>query len=249
MKCIYAILDSSQKLDPVFEGMAGSFVYNVVYKDISAAVSDSDIDKSSLEVGPECALVYERIIEGLMAKHTLLPMRFGTLVKEDNEIIGILEKHYNEFISNLGQVRGKREYGLKVLFNIEDTGFKPNDARGSEQLQGVSPYKKYLLGKLMEHKIEEVMMNKIDAIIEKINNSLGELSFLSKFKKRVTRKIILDGVYLVERGEKDIFIRKVKELKESYQNLKFLLTGPWPPYNFILPLSGEDSYVKNGSMN
>ncbi len=245
LKCIYAILDSNQKLNLGFKGLDESFVCTLPYRDISAAVSD--IEKDNLKVNEKCAFAYGRIIESIMARYTLLPMRFGTLVKGDKEVIAILEKHYDGFVNNLRQVKGKLEYGLKVLWDVEKISLeirpgKTEDLKGLDQLKGSSPHKKYILEKLKEHRFEEALMRKAEAIIEGIHNPLEELSFLSKFKKMVTKRIILDAAYLVEKEKKDAFIQRFKELSEGHRDLRFLLTGPWPPYNFI-----ESSNFKKGA--
>ena len=237
LKCIYAVLDSNQNSDLGIKGLNGGAVYTLAYKDISAAVSD--IEKDDLKVNEACALSYGRIIESIMEGCALLPMRFGTLVKGDREVIGLLEECYDKFTVNLRQVRGKSEYGLKVFWDVEKINLQlmvpggKEDLKGLDRLKGDSPYKGYLLGKLKEHKLEEALVKKAQGIIEDIHKPLAELSFLNKFKKMTTQKIILDAVYLVEKEKKDVFVRGFKELSERRQDLKFLLTGPWPPYNFV----------------
>jgi len=237
IKCIYAILDSNQKSDLKLKWPDGSFIHTSPYKDISAAVGD--IDKADLEVNKECVLAYERIMESLMARYTLLPMRFGTLVKTDKEVSGLLEKCYDRFVINLRQVKGKLEYGLKALWDIEETNLEirtlseTEDPKGIDRLKGSSPHKRYLLEKLKEHRFEKALMTKAEKIIEDIHNPLKELSSLSECKKMVTEKIILDAAYLVEEQKKGAFIQRFGELREKRRDLKFLLTGPWPPYNFV----------------
>jgi glycosyltransferase involved in cell wall biosynthesis len=237
LKCIYAILDSNRNLDLDIKGLDGFSVNTLAYKDISAAVSD--IEKDDLKVNKECALSYGRIIESIMERCTLLPVRFGTLVKSDREVIGLLEEYYDDFVINLRQVKGKLEYGLKVLWDVEKVNLQimvlsgKEDSKSLDQLKGDSPYKGYLLKKLKEHKLEEALVKKAQEIIEDIHKPLAELSFLNKFKKMTTKKIILDAAYLVEKEKKDVFVQGFKELSERRQDLKFLLTGPWPPYNFI----------------
>lgn len=240
MKCIYAILNSNgtaQKPGCILKGINEFPIYYLNYKDISAAVSD--MEKNKLKVDVENAFAYEKIMESFTSEYNLLPVRFGTLVEDDDGVIGILERHYEQFLSSLRQIKGKLEYGLKILLDIEEAAFQEKalteavDIRGFEQLEGSSPHKKYLLEKLKAHKFDEILVKKIDVIIEDIHCPLRDLSFLSKFRKMLTKKMILDAVYLVERKKKDIFMQKFEELKEKHKNLKFLLTGPWPPYNFV----------------
>lgn len=243
-KCIYAIIDSEHILDIDIKGIDGYPVYIVAYKNISAAVSD--INKDSLKVTAEKALVYEEVIECLMADYTLLPMRFGEPVKDDNDIIEILKQHYDEFTLNLTQVKGKLEYGLKALWDIKNNKFETDvkDLSKVDEPKEGSCYKKYLLDKLKEHKANEAVIKRSEQIIESINKPLADLSFLSKLKKMTTPKLVLDAVYLVEKEKKEIFVQKAEELKATNGELDFLLTGPWPPFNFA-----GNYNLKNGSAN
>lgn len=249
-KCIYAILDFNpvkdkyisdvnQKLEFMLKGLEGSFVYSLTYKDISAVVSD--VNKNRFKINTENALAYEKIMELLMEKYTLLPMRFGTLVKNDKEATGILQENYDVFVNNLKQVNGKLEYGLKVLWDIENNKLEDDvkDLNKVDESKEGSLYKKYLMDKLKEQKINEAVIKRAEQIIENINKPLADLSFLSKFKKMTTSKLILDAVYLVEEEKKEIFVQKAEELKKTHSNLDFLLTGPWPPYNFVNKMGSD----------
>jgi hypothetical protein len=44
---------------------------------------------------------------------------------------------------------------------------------------------------------------------------------------------ILSGAYLVDRGEYSAFEQRVKEQARHAAGLRFNLTGPWPPYDFV----------------
>ncbi|MDB4879708.1 MAG: Gas vesicle synthesis GvpLGvpF [Gemmatimonadetes bacterium] len=45
--------------------------------------------------------------------------------------------------------------------------------------------------------------------------------------------IVLSAAYLVEQGLWDEFARAVQEQDAAAPNLRFELTGPWPPYDFV----------------
>ena len=240
LKCLYAILyspDPRQHADLAeIEGLDGSAVYAVPYQDISAAVSD--IGSHPLKLSNEVALNYESIIERIMEKYPLLPMRFGTLVKDEGEVGALLQKYYADFVNNLQHVQGTLEYGLKLLWDVEQvksqirTLYKTENGKGFGRVNEDSPHHQYLLKKFKEHHVEDALMKHAESIIAQIHPPLQELSVCSTFKKMITPKIILNAAYLVEREQQETFIHKVEELHEKERDVKFLLTGPWPPYNF-----------------
>ena len=46
--------------------------------------------------------------------------------------------------------------------------------------------------------------------------------------------MILNAAFLVERDKAAEFDAKVQEIARKYEGtLRFLYTGPWPPYNFV----------------
>jgi len=239
-KYIYAILDSnvnSSNHKPDIMGLDNSSVYFVGFRDISAAVSNVNWDK--IKVSSDIAFSYEKTIENLWVKYNLLPMRFGSVMKNDTNIVEILKRNYSDFVDNLKKVENKSEFGLKILWDMNKTDFKPeytfnlDNYKKLKQLNKNSIYRNYLIDKLKQHKSEDSFMKKIDDIIEEIHSPLKKLSYLYKVKKMVTPKIILNATYLVKNDMKDEFIQTIKQIKREKKDIKFLLTGPWPPYNFV----------------
>jgi len=239
-KCIYAILDSnvnSSGHKPEIMGLDSSSVYFVGYRDISAAVSN--INRDAIKVSPDIAFSYEKIVENLWLKYNLLPMRFGSIVKSDANIIEILKKNYANFIDNLKKVENKSEFGLKILWDMNKTDFNNENTFNLDNYKKLkhvnknSIYRNYLIDKLKQHKFEDYFMKKIDDIIEEIHNPLKKLSYLNQVKKMVTPKIILNATYLVKNDMKDEFIHTIKQIKREKKDMKFLLTGQWPSYNFV----------------
>ena len=44
---------------------------------------------------------------------------------------------------------------------------------------------------------------------------------------------IIDAVFLLEKDKKEDCINVVNNLQNKYPSLNLMLTGPWPPYNFV----------------
>jgi hypothetical protein len=243
LKCIYAILDAANPHHHFdladLKGLDGAAVYAIPYQDISAAVSD--LNGHPLTLSPEVALQYENILDRLMTRYSLLPMRFGTLVKNDPAVIAILQKYYPDLIRNLSQVKDKVEYGVKLLWDLAQISAQirtrcDNETvplKGFGRLNEASLHHQYLLKKFQELQFEEALLQKAESVIETIHTPLKELSACSKYQTMITPKIILDATYLVATDQQKTFIHTVQALEDKKPEVKFLLTGPWPPYNFI----------------
>jgi hypothetical protein len=245
MMLIYSIL--SLKINPGqlsvllnrMKGISGTGLFAVSFNEISAVVSETE--SAAIIAVKSNAIEYAGIIEKLSHDFTLLPMRFGSVMGSDIEIIKMLETNYSEIQTNLNQVENKFEFGLKVFCDSEKlkeglqskTGNETKTSASIDQEIKKSVFRDYVNKKLKEHRLEELMLNFIDSVIEKITRHLARLNAVSKFKKMATASIIVDAVFILDKGSKDDLIDTVRVLQDDYPELNFVLTGPWPPYNFV----------------
>lgn len=242
-KIIYAIL--SVKEDPeklmaqlnTMKGILEADLYIVSYEDISAVVSD--INRSDLIADKTNALKFAELIENLAEQFTVIPVRFGSLVESSDRIKKMLERNYNKIQNNLLEIKNKVEFGLKVFSDPEKIKTEIKIKAEAEPLiesiksKKKSIYTDYLLNKLKEHRFEEQLLAHVDCIILDITTHLKQLNPIQKFKKMVSATNIIDAVLLLDKNKKELCINVVNELQNKYPDLSFMLTGPWPPYNFV----------------
>lgn len=242
---IYAILSvkkKSGKLDALLatlKGISGASLYAVVYEGIIAVVSD--IEKSDLITDRSNAIEYASIIESLVQQFPLLPMCYGSLMESTDAIAEMLGRNYTELRQNLKKVENMREYGLKIFCDPEKLksefqAISKNDINiliePSTEVKN-SVYREYVRNKLKEHRLEESIMTYVNSVIAEISGCLARLNAVCKFKKMPSATIMVDAVFLLRKDKKDELLKVVNDLKNQYQKLNFVLTGPWPPYNFV----------------
>ncbi|MEK6610427.1 MAG: GvpL/GvpF family gas vesicle protein, partial [Gemmatimonadota bacterium] len=116
-KYVYCIADlgPQRSFGPLGIGARGDEVTAIPYRDIAAVVSDSP--RMRYRVNYENSAAHERAIEAVFAHHTVLPVRFGTLAEDDDDVRGMLELEYGEYRALLDRMRGKMEVGLKAVFD------------------------------------------------------------------------------------------------------------------------------------
>ncbi|MDP2831603.1 MAG: GvpL/GvpF family gas vesicle protein [Candidatus Omnitrophota bacterium] len=90
-KYIYCIIASSEahSFGPLGIGGRGDELHTILYDDIAAVVSDSPV--ISYSVSRENMLTYEKAIEEIMKKYTVLPVRFNTIAEDEDKVQKILE--------------------------------------------------------------------------------------------------------------------------------------------------------------
>ncbi|MCX6280251.1 MAG: GvpL/GvpF family gas vesicle protein [Bacteroidetes bacterium] len=244
-KMIYAIVSvtrDTEKLNAFLsgiKGIAGADLYAVCFNEISAVVSDKE--RATLIADKSSAIEYAEVIELMAAHFTLLPMRFGSVMESSDLISKMLERNYIEIQNNIQKVENKCEFGLKVFCDAEK--LHEELRRKSEETANATPrasleirnsvYVDYVNKKLKEHKLEELLLNYVDSVIAGISGYVDRLQAVNKFKKMTTALNIIDAVFLLEKDKKDALIHAVGELQNQHASLSFILTGPWPPYNFV----------------
>ena len=168
-------------------------------------------------------------------------MRFGSVMESTDAIIKMLERNYTEVQQNLHKVENKIEFGLKVFCDsvklkeklMEKSIVTPGPLISTDSGTNISVFRAYVNRKLEAHRLEELVLNQVDSLITLITEKLLHLDALCKFKKMVTEKTIIDGVFLLGKDRKQELILAVEHLQNQYPELNFILTGPWPPYNFV----------------
>ena len=244
-KMIYSIVSlkkNPEKLNALLVGMkgiSGADLFVVSFAELTAVVTDIERDK--LVSDRDNAIEYAGVIETLAQEFTLLPMRFGSFLGSTNDIKMMLGKNYNEIHDNLLKVENKLEFGLKIFCASEklkaelraksETSTKTTANTGLEIKNSL--YRDYVSKKLKEHKLEELLLSYVNSVIAEITACLDRLKVVNKFKKMTDATTIIDAVFLLEKDKKTELIKAVGDLQHLFPGLNFVLTGPWPPYNFV----------------
>ena len=220
MLYVYAITDSVhppasaglQGAAPRVMGKRAPFAVVTDHKDLPPQPSEEDLWR------------HERVVEELMERSTVLPMRFGSNVADEAKLQTILDERRYEFEALIEGLRGAVELGVRAQIPTgmtEPAGVAAGTAAG--------PGSAYLLERA------ERQRRAADAIA-RIHEPLAMLA------RRSTRSVgglnpgTFKGSYLVDRGRVEAFRERVGELASELDAARIACTGPWPPYSFS---SGE----------
>jgi len=116
-KYIYCIIGTKQERNfgPIGIGGRGDEVLTINYDDMSMVVSSCPLTK--FVVSSENMLAHMRVIEKVMNEFdSVLPVRFGTVASNADEIRNLLDKRLREFMILLKNMDHKVELGVKGLW-------------------------------------------------------------------------------------------------------------------------------------
>ena len=242
-KIIYSLVlvkknsEKFTKLLSSLKGILGANLSVVFLGEIMVVVSDIK-EKSTLS-DKSNLIEFATLIEILAQQFTVLPVQYGAIMDSSELVQDMLKKNYSKFHENLERVENKVEFGLKVfcdskkikkeLFTKLALDVVPKPAQKRE----VSIYKEYLNKKLKEHQLEKLLLEYVDSVIQDITVQLSKMNPIHKFKKMESESKIIDAVFLIKKGKQEDLITSVKDLQSKHVGLRLMLTGPWPPYNFV----------------
>ena len=161
-----------------------------------------------------------------MKAHTVLPMRFPTVFSGRQAILTMMAAHYDSFQNNLLRLRGRVEFGVRVLWPETTIEAQRRDARA---MSGT----RYMQERYRLHRRRRTLQERAVQFNRALDASLSERASAKKVRNLVTDALVFDGVYLVDNAEEDSFRRAFADVRKDDPGLKYLLSGPWPPYNFV----------------
>jgi hypothetical protein len=153
---------------------------------------------------------HEALLERLLEDRDLLPVRFGTVVADDEAAARVLAERHDELAAALERVRGAVEVAVRV--RARDPAPVPAPAEG---LSG----HEYLAAKAGPARTASV-----------VHETLAEHARESVVQ---TSDELLRAAYLVERGGVEAFVAAVQRLQQAHDDVAVLCTGPWPPFSFV----------------
>ncbi len=251
----YCIIDSDERIDESIKGLEGARTYNIPFRNIGIVASD--LNAPVQDINQACALEHEEVVERLMDKFTVLPVRFLTIFNKKEDVLSIMKDYYSDFRENLDRLRNKVEFGIKVIWHgdtIKERIVRERIINAIKKANlGVfvsddSQGKSFIEEKFEKYKIDKEFEEEADRYITVVDNFFSRFAVEKNLEKLKSGNLLLNASYLVEKEKQSDFKEAFKHFKNVLGDLKYLFSGPWPPYNFIVLTRriclGENPYAK-----
>jgi hypothetical protein len=170
-------------------------------------------ERRVVEPAPDLLWAHERVVERLMADRTVLPMRFGSTVEDEDELRTLLADRQESFLRLLGRLEGLVEVGVRAIADGSGA-HEPPPTTGRD----------YLLSRLRD-----------DQRMQSLDEPLAALATDARRQAAHNADDVLRAAYLVDRRDVPRFRTCVEELQREHPDVAILCTGPWPPYSFVSP--------------
>ncbi len=251
---VYCILDHRPLLED--QSLASSFEVLPVKEYYAAIkhVSSNEFSEESLKknfADPEWIETHTRnhveVISSLMVNQAVLPFKFGTVFKSEENLEKFIEEHSSYIKDHLRALEGKEEWSVKIYCDkkvIRDKIVElSNELRELEkQVRESSPGKAFLMKRkktaLVEQKTRELMKTHGQECYEQYKNISESIRMNNLLPRELTERqddMILNVACFIDRKNVSNFLHITNLQREEYQPLGFSIdvTGPWPPFNFV----------------
>jgi hypothetical protein len=170
-----------------------------------------------VEATPQALWAHEEVVESLMRSRTVLPMRFGTCLRDEDALHSLLDQRHTEFARLLGDVRGRVELGVRVA-----GGSDSGDPRPDRPSTGAE-YMEQRLG----------ARRQAERLADAVHAPLARIAERSTTTDAPRSGDLMTGSYLLRDDCVGRFTAELKELQRMHPELALTCTGPWPPYSFV----------------
>ena len=244
-KYIYCIIATSQERDfgPIGIGARADDVLTVGYNDLSMVVSSHPM--TQFVVNRDNMLAHERVIEEVMKEFdSVLPVRFGTIASNADEIRNLLDRRHGEFKNALRDVDHKVELGVKGVWKNMEIIFQ-EIVEENEEIKRVkeeivtmearrdfrvSVATKMEAGKMVEKALEK----KKEKEAQRFVDALRRTALAHKLNKTVGDEMFMSAAFLVDKGREKEFDNIMDDSSEEHKDrMKFMYVGPLPVFNFV----------------
>jgi PAS domain S-box-containing protein len=204
----------------------GDGILAVVCSHVPGETDETDIRKIT---------AYSQVITLMHELCPILPIRYGCLLDHKAQILEFLKNRRMEILEALETLAGCAEMGIRVLAPPDDN-LPPPDPCPSVDL---SSGKEYLARRETYYSLIDLQKKRSQIITEKVKQKFNGLFLKCRDEfSSVENRGLLSLYFLTKKEDVKPFRRTFSRLGRDVKK-KLLLSGPWPPYNFVPPSLSE----------
>jgi hypothetical protein len=189
---------------------------------------------SGIEQAPSPAreniLRHEQAVETLMQAGPLLPARFGTVLRDGARLDHLLTINHDRLAAGLDRVRGCVELGVRVMWGAAGAEV---DESADEPSPDATTGTAYLMARAAQERRRRSTEARAGELAANLNRLLRPCAKDGVVRVLPSPRFVMAAAYLVPRDQTGEFRDRVNEAGASFETLRLLCSGPWPPYHFV----------------
>jgi hypothetical protein len=187
------------------------------------------------------ARAHEDVLDSLLAKTTVVPLRLCTIYNGSDQVLEMLDRERAVFEGALTHLAGKTEWGVKLIAaeGALERALEPEQDAGNEDVApGAAFFRDRGRETRARDEADHIAQQWADEVHDRASTHAVEALLNPVQNPEVSGHVgemLLNGVYLVDDQTLDKFRGDVDAARADFEprGASVELTGPWPPYNFV----------------
>ncbi|NQT73925.1 MAG: GvpL/GvpF family gas vesicle protein [Chloroflexi bacterium] len=240
-KYIYGIIDSSDDVAWDISGLGNrSPVHTIADRGIACVLSDYDGDDFgalSKEQVVRYLLAHQTVLENVIWRHTVLPVKFGTILTTSQEVNALLSEGHSIFTTVMALYGDKWEIEVVATWNVgrilQEISVEPEIMQAKQSIASHGLHQNVEERIRLGQMVKTLMDRRRDSYRERMMDFLKPLTVDVQPNALVSDELVMNVAFLVEKSMQEEFDSRVKQLDDLFQDqINFRVLGPMPPYSF-----------------
>ena len=235
---VYGVRAADTKRLGSAKGIGDADLHEVTHDGLAALVSELPGDRE-LRFGRDELAAHARVLEQAIELVTILPMRFGVVMENADDVrTRLLEAHQDELVQQLQEFDGKVELRVRAIY--DEAQLMREIVRADEQIQRLREsvrtlpddatyFDRIQLGDLIVEAIDRKRGVDADDILRPLEPLAREL----RVGEPTHERMVVNASFLVDRSRIADFDQAVDKVGQAQANrMRLKYTGPLPPHSF-----------------
>jgi len=247
---------------PPLNGLASDPVHTICVDGVAALVStlalradgaSFDEELKDPEQAKSLILDHHRVLQHILGKRTVLPVRFGALFANVEKVRGVLREHREGLLEALERVEDAREWGVKIFcdrtvlrghLGTKSLAMLAAQDELAASTQGRAFFLQRRIARLGEEEVERAIAQDVEESHRRLCG-VARAGAAMKFQPAAVHMHVDDMVandaYLVAKADEECFFALIDELRQAHEprGCRTETNGPWPPFSFADCRLGE----------
>ncbi|MDP2727097.1 MAG: GvpL/GvpF family gas vesicle protein [Dehalococcoidia bacterium] len=240
-KYIYGVVRADRDADLEAPGIGGSPVHILTQQGLGCVLSDysgQEFATLSKEEAIRCLLAHQAVVEKVMEAHSVLPVKFGTIVPGEPEARAFLSQGSRILPDILMRLQDKIEVEVAATWDTsqvlrELASHLEEIVRAKAAITALPPGEavrlQIRLGQIMKEALDQRRADYRDRMLA----FLKPLAQDVQSNVLVSDQMVMNVAFLVQKSRQSEFDSYVNQLNDLFHDqINFRVIGPLPPYSF-----------------
>jgi gas vesicle protein GvpL/GvpF len=212
-------------------GVGDTSVRVLEHGELAALISD--LPSAEIRARRRDLLRHADVLQQAFEQRTVLPLGFGTVFADGDDVVEeLLEPRYEELVALLQSLDGLVELTLRAFYDesLVLAAIVRDDPRIAALRGSGAPNHQMRLGEAVAQALADRRSRDADEVVAELSAHARQVVV----EERVAEFELLRAAFLVDRKTVPDFDRRAEELAERFGGVvRFKLTGPLPPHHFV----------------